>query len=148
MTNEEKRRMLEDAIESAAENGAIMVTAMLKSAAEQDQPATAPAAPAVAPATAPAPAPAAGAAAPNKTLLDYYDEYDKDLFNWGERNFGEGYGNYASTGVGMAGLGALYGLLFGDKKHGTWNAILNNAALFGGLGIGGQYLKNRLGTQS
>lgn len=118
MTTEERKEVYDTALQMASRHGAVLTSLLLKTAQE---------------------APASGTAAPAPSL---YDRFNNATHDWGEKHLGKGYGNYASTGAGMATLGALYGLLFGDKKHGTLDAILNNALLFGGLGIGGQYMRN------
>lgn len=151
MTDYEKdlRKTCGYAMLKAAENGATLACVLLKRAAETPaaQPQTpAPAAP-TAPATPMAPAaapanPATAARTPATNLADRWSDWSNQLTAWGNKNIGQGYGNYLSTGAGAAGLGALYGLLFGDRKHGTLDAILNNALLFGGLGLGGQYAYN------
>lgn len=122
MTDTEVIDMYKSAVKSASDHGATMVLAVLKQA--QDTTAT------------PSDKP--------PTFSDRLGQWDTQLTNWGNKTIGAGAGNYVSTGAGMAGLGALYGLLFGDKKKGTLDAILNNALLFGGLGLGGQYLKNNI----
>lgn len=132
MTHEELRETVGSAIKMASDNGAMLVTSLLKAAQE-------------APAAAQTPQGAPPVAPKATTLADRYGEkIDIPLYDWGERTLGPGMGNYVATGTGMAGLGALYGLLFGDKKHGTLDSILHNALLFGGAGLGGQYLKNTL----
>lgn len=116
MNNEEKLCVYKQAMAAALKNKAALTSIVLQKAAQD-------------------------AAAPQpKSPLEMYDSADKYLTQWGDKTFGAGGGNYVSTGAMMSGLGALYGLLFGDKKHGVLDSILHNALLFGGAGLGGQYL--------